>query len=74
MSDTTEELRKEYTIQAKDGYGNWRAYSFVDKNPQSLQVALRCYQKECPHTEFRIAVRRVTEWVDAKDEEVKGNE
>lgn len=74
MSDTTDELRNEYTIQAKDVYGNWQAYSFVDKSPQPLQFAFRCYQKECPHTEFRIAVRRVTEWVDAKDEEVKGIE
>lgn len=60
-------VHDEFVVQQKDPSGEWRAYSFVDTSPGPLIGALRAYAEENPGLEFRVAGRKVTEWVDIKD-------
>ena len=69
MEDNSEklELHDEFIVQQKDARGEWRPYSFVDTSPGTLVGALRSYAEENPGLEFRVAGRKVTEWVDIDD-------
>lgn len=69
MDDNSEklELHDEFVVQQKDKSGEWRPYSFVDTSPEALVGALKSYAEENPGSEFRVAARKVTEWIDIND-------
>lgn len=69
MDDNSEkvELHDEFVVQQKDARGEWRPYSFVDTSPESLVGALKSYAEENPDSEFRVAARKVTKWIDLKE-------
>lgn len=54
----------EFSIQEKFGeHGEWRMYSFVDRDLMALRKAILAYRKHNPKAQYRIVSRKATEWM-----------